>query len=774
MPRIFDEVLKDEEFQKLPFEDKRQVLSHIDKEFSGLELTDQRQVMNALNAGFVLDEDPLGPRAMKESVSEAAHAALEMGGGVIGGMLAARGGPSAIMAGGALGTSGGGAVANNLDQMMGLKKAPPSFKEAGIETLQHLKSGTMAEMGGQITSKALGTVAREGMKTGLDLSERGLAMGVELTPAEVLNSRPFALIEKGLENLPMSSGVMQKFRTKQMEGLLKQRSKLLEEQGSSESIEGIGFRIQERLDEILQKQFKARAEELPALRNRALKAMGSSESYESLGKRADDAIIDYTKRFKEEADKRYSAIDELVAPETPMRIDNVIAEAESLRDELDKVLPTSRDSRVTAIVNDILGLKKPPPDAGPEFDVMGAPIERPEVPDEPPSISFEGFRRNQSVWRKLTRSHDLAQRPGGPRGAQGMSDAEAGAYKRLIKASQRDLENFSEESGGNIKETVSMANAFYGENKQGINSPQFQALSKMAANEPSKVVDFAFKPGNIEEINLLRRVTNPGVFRDMKQKFTSRNILGEGADFSGNTIKQNMERYGEETLANIYEPGELKTLLALSDEAADLDKKIVDEPFFRRLLRTDSEKVVDRIVRPGNTRNIELIRATLGEDGVRNVKEGFAARLFSLKDENVFPAKKFDTEIAKYGKETLDELFSKDELKAIYDFRDVAKAAQRAEDLAGNPSGTARNVITSMGIGGGLVYAIKNPLKTSIILMQPLALAKLYLNPVSRKYIIEGFKVPLEAKVAAPLASKLTAMYLTRERYNREENKESP
>lgn len=241
-------VISDPNFQGLPFEEKRKVMSAIDTNFKSLPKPDQYKVMNALNIGQ-LPKEQLVSDDVKRGVSSFSRPVLEFGGAMGGGVLAAPAGPVGVAAGGALGYAAGKGAANRLDEAMGLKEAPQGIVEGLKETEQGLREGAMAEMGGAVTTKALA----RGAKAAPAIVEKAKALGVELTPAEIKNSKPWAMLESALDKIPFSSGIIQRFRAKQGQQLENAAEDIIEQIGSQQSKEAVGTAAQ---DAILKKNYK--------------------------------------------------------------------------------------------------------------------------------------------------------------------------------------------------------------------------------------------------------------------------------------------------------------------------------------------------------------------------------------------------------------------------------------------------------------------------------------------------------------------------------------
>ena len=87
------------------------------------------------------------PGSIAQTVSKYARPALEFGGALAGGVIAAPGGPLATMGGGALGFAAGKSGADLLDRKMGIKPEA-TMLDAAKETVQNIGEGVATEMTG--------------------------------------------------------------------------------------------------------------------------------------------------------------------------------------------------------------------------------------------------------------------------------------------------------------------------------------------------------------------------------------------------------------------------------------------------------------------------------------------------------------------------------------------------------------------------------------------------------------------------------------------------
>ncbi len=195
-----------------------------------------------------------GPSRSATIASSVIRPMLEIGGGVAGGALGAGlaaptigGVPAGAIAGGALGIAGGKAAADLMDEKLGIKEAPETIKEAAIQTGEDLKYGAEGELLGRAAAVPLQAGIKGAVAVGKSVASKAKDFAVNLTPASILQSKPIGLFESALEKMPLSSGMIQRFRIKQGQQLEKAAQDLIEQFGTSQGKETVGTAVQEAI-----------------------------------------------------------------------------------------------------------------------------------------------------------------------------------------------------------------------------------------------------------------------------------------------------------------------------------------------------------------------------------------------------------------------------------------------------------------------------------------------------------------------------------------------
>lgn len=127
-------------------------------------------------------------------------------------------------------------------------------------------------------------------------------------------------------------------------------------------------------------------------------------------------------------------------------------------------------------------------------------------------------------------------------------------------------------------------------------------------------------------------------------------------------------------------------------------KRLHDSPEATALTEAAPEKVQGMVFQKNNETAIKQFRALAGEDGFNEVKKRFT--------QDLLESKNLKSELGKYEDGTLNAIYRPDELAKLNKLADATDLMKSAEKTAGNPSGTARNVVGA-GSFGAAGYALK-------------------------------------------------------------------
>lgn len=251
-----------------------------------------------------------------------------------------------------------------------------------------------------------------------------------------------------------------------------------------------------------------------------------------------------------------------------------------------------------------------------------------------------------------------------------------------------------------------------------------------------------------------------------KAKFTFRGIKGERerlndlvgriADTPEKKIYQKIKGALDLDVAAFAEKsgGEVAKAWKKANAFHGAIKQLAEDSNIKSILaKSQPEKIVDALISSKSTTQMRLLRKAMPESAYQNVQGALVARLFEG-GPNQSAANALNTNLAKYGEDFLEAAITKPKLDRLKEFAEVVSATKGAEKLAGNPSGTAQNLI-SVGYGA---FLITNPVKGAVTVVAPPVLAKIYLSDFGKKLITEGVKISPQSARAGGIASALLAL----------------
>lgn len=700
--------------------------------------------------------------AAKEVARFGAETAGLVGGGMTG--LAA-GGPVGALFGAGLGY---GAVKSGERWLEGKKTTP--IGEAARTARNDVLTGMGMEAGGQVMgnaisrmSKAIRNPTSSGVSKEIVNERMALAksQGIELTPAEATGSKGLALYESMLDKSPFSTSIINSMRElKQLKPLIALREKMLGSGAKAEQVEVVGQKIKDQVSKFLGQYKSADEAQLNKLRDNVLSKMGSSESFEALGTKAQEAIKNKSTEVYKKAGELYDKVGELVPEGVSVDPAKTREVAARLLSAEGKKPPSMQNPSITKILRDLSGAD----DALMQEVNMYSEPARSQILAKLKAEGDSGFdwKTIQSMRSELNSriaQSDAAMKTSQP-GSKFQSTPEASVYKQLRKALDEDITSFAEQSGGDIKDTFDLANAFYREGKLTYNSSTIRRLLK---TNPEKVVDVVFRPNGGSELTAIRNAIGSDVFNTSIKPSVTKRLLGDGA-FNPKALGESLVKYGDEVLGKVYSPSEIKSLKELAtDGQMQLANTLPGSPFLKTIANERPEVVVDSILGsydrfPGAKtvlRNVSMIRSVVDKETFASLQREMSDRIFKLNQltDQVQPEKLSKT-IQTYDR-VLKLFYSPEQVQWLRDIAKTGKLMASAERQAGNPSGTAQNVIT-WGTWGALMRDPISGTMTGII--APTQMAKLYLSDAGRRYFLNALKTPANSGKGAELMFKIVAI----------------
>jgi len=708
----------------------------------------------------------------QEKVQSFVRPLLEIGGmaagTAVGAPLAAIPGPGT--AGAALLTGGGYAAGKRAadifgEKVLGIPGPRRTLASEAKEVPVDVLSGGTMELGGQLLGKGVQAAGKTMIAPyrGMTEESRGVVEiakkhDVPLTPAEITRSRPLALTESALSFTPGSSGVMQRARFKQLERMTELREDLLNtiSQGrtSPRSLEQSGLDLKNAIDEFVSGVKVKSMGQSTKLKNDLLKSVGSTETYDSLGMSGQQLLATRSQAFSEQGGAYYQHVWDKLPPSDKIPLPRMKETAIRLyKAELDK--PVSlRNKPVMSTLSDVADLKA----GGVEGLEAFAPEIRKQIEaqlETSGALSYPA-KAIQGMRSELTHrfvAADAAYKTQ-VKGAQKMlSSPEAGVYKQLRSALEGDLDAYFRETGNaEAKKSWEFAQAFWGAGKQLFGD---QTIQKAMRTNPENVIDVVFTPGAITPLNKLKKAVGQEGFDKLTTGFTNK-IFDKASrgGFSWEKVAEELDRYGNQTLATIYSPAQLNQLKDVVSQGIKADNPLINEYMKKILRHSTPETILNVVFRPNNSEAVVQIKNAIPKEIFQDAKRNLTEKMLAVNDYGFYRPLKGSANYSKFDEGTLKAIYTPQESEFLREFMELSKRSLGADKIAGNPSGTAQSIITFES--GRAV--IRHPSTGIGYVLLPNMLARIYLSNFGRKAFTEGFILPGGIPSSANLFGKIMAI----------------
>ena len=705
-----------------------------------------------------LEHDPDGPA---HKYARPVLEALGMAGGAVLGMPL---GPVGGAAGGALGYAGGDAAASLLERLVGERPPIQSLGQAGEETLKGVQTGGLMEAGGALVGKVipklLAPFANQYEGANRTVKEMAEEKGITLSPHEILQSRPLALAHKVLDNSLYTSGIVQREDVAKLAGLTKDWQRIRNSTGAPQRqrLAEIGTKIQDTIEKHLDKVGVHQEEVRAGLREDIMQSLGSPVTYKDLGQQTQKAITDLHQAKKGIENLAWEHARESVPEGARIENVNLRNTAAKIRKEYEN-FPSMLEEPLLKQLGD-MGRS-----GNPEYDKLVSTI-----PDGLPvavknKLLAEVTKEQKPGWevssllklRSALSDHASSHHTGLQRGdaSKGSADQYGKIYTELLKAVDKDIEAYGVKAGSDIAQRFAAARKLSGERMAFFNPKENPSVIKAITSEAETLHRMLIKPGNAAGYTQLKESIGEHSVKPIKQAFTNQ-LMGEGGKgaegLSG--LRNTLDRYGLQTLSEVYSDQEIKNLYHLADKSQWMKKSPVGNPFFRELVRSNPGQVAPAILSDTNT-TAKVIRSF--PEMKQPLRQAFI--------DGVHPNEQtpFPTQLTKmlnaYPKEVQAQLFSQEELRDFHQLARIIERTKGAVKMGENPSGSGQAVITAHQMG----MAVQSPLKAAPTILTSTALAKLYLSKIGRKLLMEGLVPPTSAKRAAEVGTKIGAIIATDE-----------
>jgi hypothetical protein len=703
-----------------------------------------------------LEHDPDG---MAHKYARPVLEALGMAGGAALGMPL---GPIGGAAGGALGYAGGDAAASLLERLIGERPPIQSIGQAGQETLKGVQTGGLMEAGGALVGKVIPKIlapfANQYEGANRTVKEMAEEKGITLSPHEILQSRPLGLAHKVLDNSLYTSGIVQREDVVKLAGLTKEWQRIRSSTGAPQRqrLAEIGTKIQDTIEKHLDKVGVHQEEVRAGLREDIMQSLGSPVTYKDLGQQTQKAITDLHQAKKGIEGLAWEHYRDLIPENARTTNPHLQAASQKILKEY-KDLPSFLDEPLIAQLKNAGSSGNPAYDAAVEeikrqgWGGKGLELQLASARNAhgEPGWNVKSLVKLRSLLSEKAAEHHSGIQQGNA--LKGSSDQYGKVYTELVKAADKDIEA----SGLGLAEPLSIARKLSGERMSLLNPKENAYVVKALNADPQTLHKLLIQPGNAAGFTQLKEAIGEHGVRPIKQAFTNQ-LMGEGAKgvegLAG--LRNTLDRYGLQTLSEVYKPQEIKDLYHLADKSQWMKKSPVGNPFFRELVRSNPSQVAPAILSDTNT-TAKVIRAF--PQMKQPLRQAFI--------DGVHPNEQtpFPTQLTKmlnaYPKEVQAQLFSQEELRDFHQLARIIERTKGAVKMGENPSGSGQAVITAHQMG----MAMQHPLKAAPTILTSTALAKLYLSKVGRKLLMEGLVPPASAKRAAEIGTKIGAIIATDE-----------
>lgn len=706
-----------------------------------------------------------------------------------------------------LGYAAGANLSDYLDSLIGLKKKTDFFgipsKEQVTsniqETAQRIKEGAETELGGRIGGAAISAglsatmtgarvLATKGPEYIAAIRETAQKLGINLTPAEIVGSRALSMMEHILDNLPWTSGIIQRYRLGEMQKLNGLRDKLIEEGGSSQTIEELGIQVKNLADKFSQKIGLVNKEAQVAMKNRLLEKLGSRATYEDLDISAKEAVQRHQQELSDQVSSAYSGIgkkvDDIIGPQgaTPQ---NTIQAAKKVIAEQESVAPGARNSALLNVAKSLVQDQSSVPSEVAQMYATATPQIKASLEAQFPELLNPSIQKTYQSLDNNIKALNIKkyEQVNNQAGAYQISNA-GRQWDDLIQAMKQDRNAMAVATGDSeLAKAHETADILFQKKLALFKDPAFKAINN---KYPGAIAKTILESGSPELIDRYQSLVGPELANKAKDRLTN-DILGLGKDETvvGDSIRKKIADLGTGA-TSIYSSQELQHFQDIAN-AVDLregyTEKLLKNPLFKQIItkgETVPEKLAGNIITPNNIGRAKVMERYVGKEGVKKIADAWLPQLLATNQATGdFRPQTFAKTFDEYGYDTIESWYGKDFANKLKEVATVGRQLGGAESLAGNPSGTGRFMISYYetkklasqigkavtGLAGGAGGAGALGLHPALalggdgaLILGSRQLAKLYLSPAGRKLFVDGLMTPLAAKESGAISGKILSI----------------
>lgn len=364
----------------------------------------------------------------------------------------------------------------------------------------------------------------------------------------------------------------------------------------------------------------------------------------------------------------------------------------------------------------------------------------------------QGFRENQLQAFRDKEIKPLIESYVGKKTTTEVGDAAKKGLVDRSKAYQEKVVNrlyskakslFPKDSNIGLVNTKARANELLNEELGKTPSLQDKEIIRILRDFSKKDVGGNFNSIN-SDLSTIRALIRDA---DLGAK-TGSNVSGQSSRSAGQlkqlakAIEQDVDDFALQT------GGEFRNAWMEARNAARQGRELFDYSSIRQIAKAEPEQIVQKVFRNNSATNIERVRKAVGKGKFKELKGKWLESLIKSDESGVVSPYSLYQGLSKIDDTTLNAIFrDKGELREVMEVARLGKRLQGAEKIAGNPSGTAQNLIPASFYGTAAGLAASGNIPGAIAMVaSPRSVAEAYLSKAGRKWLSDGFSVPKSAQ----------------------------
>jgi hypothetical protein len=340
------------------------------------------------------------------------------------------------------------------------------------------------------------------------------AKGIRMSPADITGSRIQGLSESMLGNLPSSADMIQRFREGQLADF------------ANKAIQPI-----------------------------TSKMGASGKTFSEVGRSAQESVTARSKTLDKLVTRKFDKARDLFPKKAISTIDENAPWRPSSYTEAGDIPTTAAKTAARKIMSEEADVLKPLKDTE-AITVLG------ELANTD-AMSFDAVQRNLSRLKDIIRTNDKGHATGG----KFQSNSTAGAFKRVVRQLENDVDSFAAEHGGAFETAWHEARNTA---RAGYELFDSRKIRQVMNAEPSQLVNH-FRNKNADSVNLIKKAVGPRSFDQLRGAWLESIIkTNEKGQVRPASLGSAINKIDRGTLESIFKPGELKEI----QEIANLGQRL--------------------------------------------------------------------------------------------------------------------------------------------------------------------------------------------------------